>query len=44
MCIIVEYIGYMIVIPFFLLIIWCFWLSCRVDKLEDKIDELNKKH
>lgn len=36
-------IKYSIVIADLLLIIWCFWLSCRVDKLEDQIDELNKK-
>ena len=36
-------IKYSIVIGDLLLIIWCFWLSCRVDKLEDQIDELNKK-
>lgn len=28
------------IICLILLNVWCFWLSCRVDKLEDKVDEL----
>ena len=30
-------------VPIFLLVVWCFWLSCRVDKLEDEVDRLKNK-
>ena len=31
------------IICFILLVVWCFWLACRVDKLEDEVDELKNK-
>ena len=31
------------IIYFVLLNVWCFWLSCRVDKLEDEVDRLKNK-
>lgn len=31
------------IICLILLVAWCFWISYRVDELEDEVDKLNNK-